>query len=217
MPCSNDRDPLDEYSEILLEISGICLVNNTDFIVMGGDWNADLSRNDGRTKLFKEFIKNENLFNALDSEAADVEYTWFSRDESGNRVGSVSTIDHFIVSPSLKNSIREYKSELIYSNGSDHVPLLLTLDIDIQLHNTHTRDFKPSVAWHNCDSVKIGKYQSELDSQLLQINPCQDAWKCSNRKCKDHHEFIQSEHSKLINLWLEASNRSLPHTTNNND
>ena len=65
--------------------------------------------------------------------------------------------------------------------------------------------------------MKIGKYQSELDSQLLQINPCQEAWKCSNRKCKDHREFIQSEHSKLINLWLEASNRSLPHTTNNND
>ena len=113
MPCSNDRDSLVEYSEILLEISGICLVNNTDFIVMGGDWNADLSRNDGRTKLFKEFIKNENLFNALDSEAADVEYTWFSKNEFGNRVGSVSTSDHFIVSPSLKNPIREYKSELI--------------------------------------------------------------------------------------------------------
>ena len=51
-------EDLDEYANILLEISGICMLNTTDFIIMGGDWNADPIKNDGRTKLFKEFIKN---------------------------------------------------------------------------------------------------------------------------------------------------------------
>ena len=215
MPCSNDNDSLDEYTNILLEISSICLTNATDFIIMGGDWNADPYRNDGKTKLFKDFIRNENLYNALETECADVPYTWMSNDKTGNRVGSVSTIDHFIVSSSLKNSISGYKAEFLTSNKSDHVPVLLTLDIDIQLHNTYAREFKPSVAWHRCNDVTIGKYQSKLDQQLLQINPSHEAWGCKNHKCINHHEFIQSQHSNLIKLWLEASNSSLPHTSNN--
>ena len=215
MPCSNDNDSLDEYSNILLEISSICLANVTDFIIMGGDWNSDPSRNDGKTKLFKDFIRNENLYNALEAECADVPYTWFSTDKTGNRVGSVSTIDHFIVSTSLKNSISGYKAEFTPSNKSDHIPILLTLDIDIQLHNTHAREFKPSVAWHKCDEQIIGKYKSKLDQKLLQINPSHEASGCKNHKCTNHHEFIQSQYSNLINLWLEASNNSLPHTSNN--
>ena len=165
----------------------------------------------------KEFIKNENLFNALDAEVADVPYTWFSKDKIGNRVGSVSTIDHFIVSSSLKNSITAYKSEEKFYIGSDHVPLLLTLNIDIQSHMTHAREFKPSVAWHSCDSDNIENYQGKLDQQLLQINPCHEFWNCRNHNCKDHSNFIQAEHSKLINLLLNASNASLPHTRKSND
>ena len=30
------------------------------YIVIGGDWNADISRNDGRTKSFRQFISQEN-------------------------------------------------------------------------------------------------------------------------------------------------------------
>ena len=72
-------------------------------------------------------------------------YTWLSKGQIGNGVGSVSIIDTFIVSL-LKNSISAYKSEDKLCNGSDHVPLLLTLNIDIQSHMTHAREFKPSVA-----------------------------------------------------------------------
>ena len=88
MPCSNDNDSLDEYAEILLEVSSVCLLNIVDQIIIGGDWNADPIRNDGRTKLFKEFLKNENLYNALESDVADIPYTWMCKDEIGNRVGS---------------------------------------------------------------------------------------------------------------------------------
>ena len=68
------------------------------------------------------------------------------KDQIGNRVGSTSKIDHFIISPSLKSSIREYKTLSKFSNASDHVPLVLTVDIDMQLHKTYEKDFKPSVA-----------------------------------------------------------------------
>ena len=134
MPCSNEKEALEEYSKILLEVSSICLLNVVDHIIIGGDWNADPCRNDGKTTLFKEFIKNENLYNALEAEIADIPYTFMSNDQIGNRVGSNSKIDHFILSPSLKNSISEYEILDVHSTGSDHIPVLLTLDIEINMH-----------------------------------------------------------------------------------
>ena len=50
---------------------------------------------------------------------------------------------------------------------------------------------------------------------MLQINPKEEGWNCRNSKCTKHSDFIQSKYSKLVNLWLEASDTSLPHTSNN--
>ena len=49
MPSCNTRVKLDEYSSILKEVSEICSKNETDMLIIGGDWNADPCRNDGRT------------------------------------------------------------------------------------------------------------------------------------------------------------------------
>ena len=138
-----------------------------------------------------------------------------SNDKIGNRVGSKSKIDHFIISPSLKNAVSEYTILDEHENGSDHRPILLTLDIDINMHKMQERNFKPSVAWEKCDNTSIGLYQNVLDHKLLQINPKEEGWSCRNSKCTKHSEFIQSKYNTLVNLWLEASNASLPHTSNN--
>ena len=100
MPSSDNRDKLDEYSEILNEVSSICLNSTTQYIIIGGDWNANSNRNDGRSKLFKEFIAQENLYNVLDSDVANVRYTYYR--ENGPDVDpTTSTIDHFIILPNL--------------------------------------------------------------------------------------------------------------------
>ena len=120
-----------------------------------------------------------------------------------------------LLSPSLKDSVSEYRSLIEFSNGSDHVPVILTLDIDINMHKIRDREFKPNVAWQKCDDACIGKYQNSLDENLLQINPNHEAWSCRDNKCTEHFEFIQNVHNRLIRLWLEASNSSLPHTAHN--
>ena len=48
MPCTDTVDDLDKYSSILQEISTICIKSLTPMIIIGGDWNADSRRNDGR-------------------------------------------------------------------------------------------------------------------------------------------------------------------------
>ena len=83
MPSSDNRDALDEYAGILDEMRNLCINHDTQHIILGGDWNADLTRNDGRTKLFKDFISQESLFNPLNLDIADVAYTYFVERKGG--------------------------------------------------------------------------------------------------------------------------------------
>ena len=108
MPSSDDNNDLVMYANILHEISSICIRNITPMIIIGGDWNADPSRNDGRTRLFKDFIRHENLFNALDLDISDVPYTFTAKNR--NREIMTSTLDHFLISPVLKGLVSSYKT-----------------------------------------------------------------------------------------------------------
>ena len=213
MPCTNNRDDLDEYASILQEISSICIKISTPYIVIGGDWNADISRNDGRTKLFREFILQENLYNPLNLNISKVPYTYSVKIDDNNNF-SYSTIDHFLISPNLKNAVEYYGAPTMYNNVSDHVPLRLNLNIDLEFHKTYKKEFNPAVQWHKCDDLKIGNYKDTLDQNLLKINPCHEALWCKQYKCIKHREFIHKLHNEIICHTSNASKRCLPHTSN---
>ena len=164
MPCSDSAEDLDVYRNILQEISSICIKSLTPLIIIGGDWNADPGRRDadpGRTKLFREFIGRENLCNALDLDISDVPYTFETKNKNG--VIMTSTIDHFLISPALKDLVSGYKTEFITSNFSDHKPIMLKLNMDVSYLNTYKREFKPSVAWQKCHVTHMDEYKSDLD------------------------------------------------------
>ena len=216
MPCSDNTDSLEEYTDILQEISRLCINNSTQHIIIGGDWNADLSRNDGRTKLFKEFIAQENLFNPLDMGLSNVPFTF-----SGPMINGVppntSTIDHFLVTPNFASQIVNYKTHPLHNNISDHDPLILRLNIDVEYHRTYERTFTPSVQWHKCNGNNINYFKDTLDNGLLKLNPSHEALRCRGYKCTKHYIFIQEIHDSIISNISIASNDSLPHTSKTNE
>ena len=59
MPCSNEKEALEEYSKILLEVSSICLLSMVDHIIIGGDWNADPCRYYGKKNIFQRIHKKQ--------------------------------------------------------------------------------------------------------------------------------------------------------------
>ena len=216
MPCSDNRDKLDEYSDILEEVSILCLNSTTQYIIIGGDFNADPIRQDGRTKIFKEFISQENLFNVLNLDIANVPYTFY-KENGPDMAPSTSTIDHFIITPNIKNSVVQYETQHLHNNFSDHIPLLITLKIDVEFHKTYEREFNPSVAWYKCSDDNITQYQTELDLLLLEINPRHEAWKCKDYSCTKHNDYIKNIHSKIVQISKMASEKTLPHTSQNKD
>ena len=213
MPCSENNEALDKYTNILEEISSLCIKSATQHLIIAGDYNADPSRNDRRTTLFKNFISQENLINILDMNIANVPYTYWNQRVTPP---TTSTVDHFLISPNLANTVVKYETVFQHNDFSDHFPVMLTLDINIKYQKTHKKEFKPSVAWHKCDETNIENYKENMDNSLMQINPMQDALTCTDYKCIIHNEHIHQLHNKLIDICNKASKACLPHTSSNN-
>ena len=105
----------------------------------------------------------------------------------------------------------------LQNNFSELMHLILSLNIDIEFHKTHEKEFNPSVAWHKCKDDNINQYQNKLDSLLLQINPNHEEWKCRDYKCKKHTAFVKEIHSKIVKICKEALDGTLPHISQNKD
>ena len=210
MPCSDNIDAIEKYRSILEEISTICFRSSTQHLILAGDWNADPSRNDMRTTCFKDFISHEKLINALDKDISNVPYTYWNQRVSPP---STSTVDHFLLSPNLVNSMVKCETVFQHNDFSDHFPVMISFEIDMKYHKTHAKQFTPSVAWHKCDDTRIESYKNTMDELLLQINPRHAALVCNNFNCTKHNEPIQALHNDIINTCISASEACLPYTS----
>ena len=164
MPCSDNIDAIEKYRSILEEISAICFRSSTQHLILAGDWNADPSRNDMRTTCFKDFISHEKLINALDKDISNVPYTYWNQRVSPP---STSTVDHFLLSPNLVNSMVKCETVFQHNDFSDHFPVLISLGIDKKYHKTHEKEFTPSVEWRKCHDKRTESYKNKMDKYTL--------------------------------------------------
>ena len=163
-----------------------------------------------RTTVFRDFICEEKLYNALDKDISNEPYTYWNQRVTPP---STSTIDHFLLSPNLVNTVVKYETVFQHNDFSDHFPVMLSLNIDVKYHETMKKEFTPCVAWHKCNDVNIESYRNKIDSLLLDVNPMHEALTCRNYKCSMHKESINQLHRCIINICSEASKTCLPHSS----
>ena len=101
MPCDTGKSD-DEFDYVLSVISSLELQFNTDFVIIGGDLNADLSRlQSSHTSSLIDYCKENNL-TCVNSKYLSIDYT-YCNDATNSR----SLIDHFIVSDSLCDNVNK--------------------------------------------------------------------------------------------------------------
>ena len=205
MPCDERRagENLDEFTEVLNEIHSICLNSDCQYFIIGGDLNCDVSRNVPQTHALNTFIEQENFTLCLNHNVANVPYTYTKGD-------TLSALDHFIVTPNLLDSIVKYETDFIANNFSDHLPVLLQLNIDIDYHNMQKTPPNPGIAWEKCTQDNHEHYHKEIDSQIDDIDLSFDVFACSDYNCKCHSGDLCAWYIKLVNMLLNASKVSLP-------
>ena len=62
-----EEENLDEFNEVLDAIQSVCLFCDTQYIIVGGDFNCFITRNVPQTHALMDFVGRENLYLALNN------------------------------------------------------------------------------------------------------------------------------------------------------
>ena len=142
MPWDEQREGenLNEFLEVLDSIQSICLACETEYIILGGDFNCDIARDVPQTHALRDFVERENFYLAINNSNSSVTHTH----------ESFSTIDHFILTPNLSDFVVKYECFESVKNFSDHIPIMIEMNIDIEYLQTVKRSIPPTVSWELC-------------------------------------------------------------------
>ena len=208
---SNGRDQciaetLDALSVIELLISD----HPQHDVVIGGDLNTELKRESPFDDFWYDFMTKYSLRHC-DSLATSIQYTYCH--ESLNQK---KFIDHFIVSESLflNGSIGNHFVLDDGDNTSDHLPLLLTLNISLPESQTEvSRPQKTSaINWKKVSAEKRNEYSNKLEQLLLaqeapsHVSGCLHKCGCLSDACRNS---IQSEYD-YIKSCISTASKLLP-------
>ena len=214
MPCDS---PVNEiaYQETMIQIEEVCTMSNVDHIVIGGDFNTDLSRPHSlNTIMLNEFVQRESLQYCISLNLAQVDYTYESK-----ATRNKSLIDHFIVSNNLSSRVESYKVIHEGDNLSDHSPIILGLAIPVDYTNNKTpQQCKSKSLWHRSTSVDKDYYKCCLDDSLTKLSIPIDALCCPVYGCSNvnHQEGIQQFHDDICTCLVNASVQAIHQSSTSN-
>ena len=160
MPCDSttDLDNLEIFSSILSDVKSKCFeLSQIHYVVLGGDFNTDMSRTGSlHTNALMSYVNDEGLAFCAQSHISDIKYT-----HESDVHNTCSTIDHFIVSDNLLDSITEYMSVHDGDNKSDHSPVMCHIDFNtssVSNCNVFLLLMSPDILGHDivviCDGSK---------------------------------------------------------------
>ena len=202
MPFDNTsgQDNNQAYHDVLHDIfdhEAASLVNN---IIIGGDFNTDLSRsNSAHTRCLNSVCQHESMQCVRMLQICGVDYTYQSLIN-----GQQSCLDHFVISQNMISSVINYSVQHDGDNLSDHE--VVTLKLSLSFDNI--RDISAFVSkplWHKATQQQLERYRCDLDMLLSKIRVPKIALQCDNNFCSEHCELLEEYHDNIIGACLDAS------------
>ena len=209
MPCDIRSqtvvDPL--YSECLDNIQKLIDINDPHAVIIAGDLNTDISRDNSHSRYLNDFVKNNDLYMCWESQQAMMEPTY------EDTQGHTSVIDHFICSGNLFYQIENvYVSDDIM-NRSNHKPIHMTCNIDIIKCTLLDKKIDTNtVNWDRATNKHLNNYKMKLDYILSNVDITPDFILCKKLNCKSdiHNEVIESLCDTVVKSCLEAAEITIP-------
>ncbi len=87
---------------------------------------------------------------------------------------------------------------------SDHLPVMLSLDFNINHSVVSKRPHVVKKAWHKANDCHIDMYKSKLNEQLSDIFVTNELMLCNNVNCTVHNHDICDLYHRLIHACLKA-------------
>ena len=115
-----------------------------DDVILCGDWNTEMERNNAQTNVFKHFMQRNMLKICWEHTQAKLTSTYCNYELNHN-----SCIDHFVLTPRMFDSIRKCVVDTSPLNPSHH--RIITLEIEynkLEFHNVENRKWtEGKIAW----------------------------------------------------------------------
>ncbi len=163
MACDTNRQDVHfiEFMEVMSEVDQLIQQLNPSHCIFGGDFNTDLERSSPQTVALEQFISDYNFIACVDIGISGVPYTYIGPN-------STSKIDHFIVSPAIGDCM--LSCEIIDNHlYSDHVPLNVVFDFNIDYMNINESSHECKTAWSKATDEQLLHYKNELENRLKVI------------------------------------------------
>ena len=209
MPTNDGKNDL--FIDTLHEIVSLCLMFDSFNIILGGDFNCQIGKNDSREHLFKEFLDILELKCLTLDDRFNIPYTFI------NSLTQTSVIDHFIVDTDIVDKVYQLNVLDEGDNLSDHLPLILKFNLNNTRVNNpiiHTdkinRKFK--ICWDNATSLQKEHYKLFLSNLIDNTLNRFTGFGCSLVNCRDyaHYNIFNDLLSELIESIELASFACIP-------
>lgn len=207
MPYEGSDTMSEQFADQLHIIENI-ISNNLDcHVIVGGDFNVDLSRAWVHTAMLDSFCSNIDLHYGLRHDKCQIDYSY-----SFNSC-RFSVLDHFLLSGALYNAAIDSVSVLHdIDNLSDHEPIILQLSLNINYVGFQKRIYTPRVSWVKASDCDIQGYKDSLSRKLNNIEIPIDALLCIDTCCTDSHHLLclNKYATDLTDSCLLAAEEAIP-------
>jgi len=194
---------LDDNSESLIG-------NNLDcHVAICGDFNVDFSRNWLHTELLSSFCDNMNVRPVCGHPKCTIDYT-FNFDMSRFNV-----LDHFLLSGVLyEKCVQTAYVDHAVDNLSDHDPILLHLDLDVQYVGFAAKVHTPRASWKKASDLDLSNYRSALSRNLANLHFQTEVLTCHDMNCNNSHHFsVITDYVKgITDACVNACKSAIPFT-----
>ena len=155
----------------------------------GSDLNWDLKRNTYFANRVKEFVNRLDLTPLWAHHPVD-----FTHVHTDNK--SLSTLDHFLISPRLLPLVDSCGAIQKGDNFSRHSPICLTLNVCALPLRLNAGSYAPRrPAWSQATEEDVLKFTTDMQTRLENIVP-PNTLSCQNPHCAD------PDHSKLRDEFM---------------
>ena len=205
----NIESQIDLYSDTIGFIDSVIDDNPHASIIFMGDMNVDIYKSNNQfSVIMNTFIEQQNLFCTFDMMHS------FSRETSYTRCNlkqkSFSLLDYIFVSRDLVPYITDVDIHDLGCVLSDHVPVRIAIDIDVQTTCSIRRPFQSVVDWKSVDSVTRERYEKVMDDGLSSITVPHIVH--GNHVCNDSSHIIDIEkYYNDILQCIHVAELQLPH------
>ena len=182
----------EELLSVLHEIESILDKEEWDDVVWQGDLNWHRGRNTGFAHTMERFITRLGLVSTWDHFECD--YTHIHTD-----LKSVSTLDHFIVSPRLINQIEGCGPMHLGDNRSRHSPIMLKLRVGDIPRSTPVQVDRPRrPVWYKATEAHCNRFTHKLHDRVSQLNINKpDCLNCTDVHCQDNSHSVERDNYVL--------------------